>query len=701
MNLFEDEETFDSPYDQPMIITNDGVVINSPEIIEKIKKKKLSPSMITGLEGCHAAWVAKTFVIPEIIEEQPDNAARRGSAFHKIMEDLFALPAEERTEAKLKELTNNVLSEGEFSDLAKYPEALEWMRTIVTNYIDMGAKPQNVSIAKFEDRGKIRDGIELFVSGNFGNTDRDILGFVDLIIGHPKKENQIVVQDWKGLALDTPLPTMTGWTTMGEVAVGDRVIGSNGKETTVLEKSSVHNRPCYKITFYDGSEIVADNVHLWDVRLGYTKKGRAKNVVINTEELFKKWENSPKYHIQIKNPAPIQFPSKTLSIDPYILGSWIGDGLSKCGTICVGKKDFEETKRVLSEHWDGELLCREESSSMMITLSHNNSECPMSDSECKDKTCSKCQKARNLSGGIRGNASNAPLSQLLDRLSLKKNKHIPLDYLRSSIDQRISLIQGLMDTDGYWHPKRRRALFYTTEKHIAESVQEIIVSLGITPTTNRGENNHKGYYEIGFCPIGFNPFKLPRKARLVEEHLNDNKRRTHKALHRVIKNISKVDSVPTQCIKVDAEDSLYLCGRLMTPTHNTGKVHRWNPNTKSDVGLGEARQQTIYSMLLEKMGYEVAGARLVYPYFQEIVNVDIHDKDWRDRVINDIALTEEKLNHNVEHNLFEYSPGVLCAWCPLAKICPETKIVSRNQKFTDAYDSQPDIDILSKGFIVE
>ncbi|MBQ1023067.1 replicative DNA helicase [Micromonospora sp. C95] len=68
----------------------------------------------------------------------------------------------------------------------------------------------------------------------------------------------------KALALDTPLPTPAGWTTMGEVQVGDQLIGADGRPTTVTHAYEVrHDRPCYEVEFSDGSVIVADAEHLW------------------------------------------------------------------------------------------------------------------------------------------------------------------------------------------------------------------------------------------------------------------------------------------------------------------------------------------------------------------------------------------------------------------------------------------------------
>ncbi|MEU4607558.1 replicative DNA helicase [Kribbella sp. NPDC023972] len=68
----------------------------------------------------------------------------------------------------------------------------------------------------------------------------------------------------KALALDTPLPTPTGWTTMGEVAVGDQLLGADGHPTQVVAATEVlHDRPCYSVEFSDGSSIVADAEHQW------------------------------------------------------------------------------------------------------------------------------------------------------------------------------------------------------------------------------------------------------------------------------------------------------------------------------------------------------------------------------------------------------------------------------------------------------
>lgn len=101
--------------------------------------------------------------------------------------------------------------------------------------------------------------------------------------------DQFHLVDYKGLAIDTPIPTPTGWTTMADLKVGDQVLGSSGKPTTVTLKSGIHNRPCYKITLSDHSSVVCDNVHLWNVGYRASRYNANYDATINTEELYNRF----------------------------------------------------------------------------------------------------------------------------------------------------------------------------------------------------------------------------------------------------------------------------------------------------------------------------------------------------------------------------------------------------------------------------
>lgn len=185
-----------------VIMDEEGLHIKSPEIVEKLEKKKISASMITGLLGsssCAARWLADTFVIREIIEEEPDNAARRGSLFHKVMEDLFALAPEERTKAKVSELAKQTIQSDEFVDMSRNKDVLMWLRDAIKGYYDMGADPTKVQIAEItmdEKRGPEK-GLEVFVRGKIGNAKRDTLGFIDRLSISAKDGSSLIVEDYK------------------------------------------------------------------------------------------------------------------------------------------------------------------------------------------------------------------------------------------------------------------------------------------------------------------------------------------------------------------------------------------------------------------------------------------------------------------------------------------------------------------------
>lgn len=175
-----------------------GLHVSSQRIAEKLEKKKLSPSLITGLESCAASWFANSFVIRDIIEEEPDNPARRGSMFHKVMEDLFKLPAEERTTSMVKSIVGEVSTVGEFADLGQNPDAMQWLRDAINGYYSMGGKPQGIQIANITNTyGKEVPGLEVFVQGNIGSADRKILGFIDRVINNTNKPGTVVVEDYK------------------------------------------------------------------------------------------------------------------------------------------------------------------------------------------------------------------------------------------------------------------------------------------------------------------------------------------------------------------------------------------------------------------------------------------------------------------------------------------------------------------------
>jgi hypothetical protein len=333
----------------------------------------------------------------------------------------------------------------------------------------------------------------------------------------------------KALALDTPIPTPEGWTTIGDIKVGDQILSPDGNPVSVTFKTeTMINHQCYKIFFDNGEEVVADADHLWEVNSSYWRTGKK---VINTDEIYsrylKKSNNKRGKGVEgslyIDLSKAINEKNQNLPIDPYLLGVWLGDGYSADGRIIAHKDDYEFYKTKLDiEH------------------------------EREDNNCIRF-KCRDLRKKLKEN-------------NLLKNKHIPQIYLRSSIDQRMELLRGLMDTDGSI-TKTQSFEFYQKNYEFILQVVELLSSLGIKSRVSRKSINQCWYYTVRFASKE-KVFNLPRKLELINF---GGKGRPQNKRH-YIQKIEKVDSVPVACIQVDSDDHLFLCGRTFIPTHNTTTV---------------------------------------------------------------------------------------------------------------------------------
>lgn len=135
-----------------------------------------------------------------------------------------------------------------------------------------------------------------------------LAGQIDLLV---KEGNSFSIIDWKGLPLDTKIPTITGWTTMGDIKVGDKVFDREGNACAVVHKSEVHDNPCYKIQFTNGDSIVADEDHRWLVSL--LPEVERTRVVMTTREISKYLCKHPEAKLIIEDAKPIEMPAKDLT----------------------------------------------------------------------------------------------------------------------------------------------------------------------------------------------------------------------------------------------------------------------------------------------------------------------------------------------------------------------------------------------------
>jgi len=366
------------------------------------------------------------------------------------------------------------------------------------------------------------------------------------LVGRTPADVRDVMIFGDALALDTPVPTPTGWTTMGELKEGDTIIGGDGQPCKVTYAFPImQDRPCYKVTLANGAEIIADEKHKWLTESAHERRMRYSGSVRTTKELHETLyvqPNNPKARRSnhaIRLPKHSEFGElQTLPIDPYVLGAWLGDGTSKWGAIT--SMDSEIIERIKSAGY-----------------------------ECRMQKDSGYQGRAHTYGILK-------LGAQLRELGLLKNKHIPEAYLRSTYHERLSLLQGLMDTDGFIS-QAGQCEFTQKDETIALQVLELVSSLGIKATFSKkihhgvvGDGNT--HHRITFTttlPV----FHLSRKLLRLPTSFRD-----EGLLH--VRSVQSVLSVPVRCISVDSPDRTYMVGKHFVPTHNSGIMSVSDPHPR-------------------------------------------------------------------------------------------------------------------------
>jgi deoxycytidine triphosphate deaminase len=346
----------------------------------------------------------------------------------------------------------------------------------------------------------------------------------------------------KALALDTEVPTPFGWTTMGQLGPGDLVFDECGEPTRVVATTEVlFDRPCREVVFSDGTTVVADVAHLWvTTDKNGRRGGRRVAKIRSTEAIAHSLLVRGERNHQVALAQPAGYPERTLPIDPYVLGIWLGDGTSTKAEITSADQFIVDELRRCG--------------------------CTMEPRHYRSPYLYLAGGAGQTRDPRTGRyTSNTSLWSTLRREGLLGNKHVPADYLRSSIAQRTALLQGLMDSDGYVD-RFGRCDFTSIHHHLAEQVCELVASLGFRATLAKKRAMLNGVdcgpkYEVQFSPD--RPvFRLPRKL---------DRQKTTGRFHRfrAIVDVRVVPPVPVRCIEVAAPSGQFLVTRSYIPTHNS------------------------------------------------------------------------------------------------------------------------------------
>lgn len=414
----------------------------------------------------------------------------------------------------------------------------------------------------------------------------------------------------KALALDTPLPTPTGWTTMGEVQVGDHVLGADGHPTRVVAATEVMTeRPCYQVEFSDGSVIVADEQHQWltDTRASRRSRQAARDQrngakhqrtfaqVRTTAEIaatLRTHTKEGRLNHSVATVAPLQLPTAELALHPYVLGAWLGDGTSAAASLTstdleiiarleacgVHAMPVPGAKMRYSLTLPQTALAARECVVCGIAFTPNASNVVTCGCSCGGKakglgSRALCPDCGEPSSGLRRCQScrndHGTVVALLRKLGVLRNKHIPATYLRANEPQRRALLAGLLDTDGTV-TNRGCVQFTSTSGTLAQDVFELVCSLGyrasVAERQVRGRTpGSSTAYNINFTALD-DVFSLPRKQL---RHKELRQREFTRSGSRFITAVRPTTSVPVRCIEVDNADHLYLAGRAMIPTHNS------------------------------------------------------------------------------------------------------------------------------------
>lgn len=523
-------------------------------------------------------------------------------ATHKIPKEI--LSTYNISELDFNKAQQDILDEWDKTNAESCERGTKIHSELENSMYNMGA---NVSLKKFGVGGKfvcdkgrtaldLENGVypEYLISRVSPDGVLRIAGQIDLLV---KKDNEIYILDWKGLPLDTPIPTEEGFTLMKDLKVGDKVFDKDGNICKVLHKSSIHNNPCYKIKFDNSEEITADQDHRWLVSFYKSNKTYCNKVLTTVElkvYLDSIKDNRNSYNIpRILNAKPINTEEKNLPIDPYVLGCWLGDGSKSCGVITNNSNNI----------W-GEIKSRGYDLGQDIS----------SEDRCEAHT-------------VLGLYPN------LKSLNLINNKHIPDIYLRASYNQRLDLLRGFMDTDGYYHPKRKRFVMETDQEWQRDALIKLLGTLGIKTSVfyniNKiGDKQYPGW-DICFSTLNLNPF-LSRNQD-IEYPLKD------KCSFRNIVSVEETSTVETQCIEVDSVSHTYLFGYSMIVTHNTNKEIKqkagFNTQTRSEVKM-------LYPLnLLPDCNYYHYALQLsTYAWMLQMINPDF--------VIKDLILVHFDHNNN-------------------------------------------------------
>jgi replicative DNA helicase len=505
------------------------------------KKYESSPSFDT-LEQIVKAEITQELIVKIVLDtvKKIKDAPFEGSMF--VQEKALKFCKQQELQ-KAMERAQKIISEGDF-------ESYDKVEGLVREALQVGQNNSGVTDVFSDLDSVLDDDYRHPIPMGIPGIDNLLKG------GLAKGEIGVILAPTgvgKELPISEPVLTPNGWVENGSLKPGDKVIGSDGKEQYVLGVYPQGVKPIYKVEFTDGTFVNCGLEHLWSVntlnmRTAKTRGKDGKSIykpnfgykVVKTSDMMKDIMKRGRYNYRLPVVSPVELAENEVTIDPYLLGLLLGDGSICDSGVRISTKDDEIFYSIenLKEHSSYSEYTRENT---------------------------KTIKSINLKTGIK---KRLDVYGLLNKKS--HDKFVPKDYIYNSVKTRLSVLQGLMDTDGYVD-KKGTTQITTVSEQLSKDIREIVLSLGGTVRVNTKNPTYmyEGEKKQGqlayIVTISFAndivPFKLLRKVHRYYK-------RTKYVEQKYVKSITYSHEEEALCIKVSNPDELYVT-RDYVLTHNT------------------------------------------------------------------------------------------------------------------------------------
>lgn len=455
----------------------------------------------------------------------------------------------------------------------------------------------------------------------------DILwcGHIDRLVTYA---GDYYIMDQKAQPITSRILTPWGWVRIGDLEVGMFAMGVEGTPVKIKGLYPKGVTKVFRVEFSDGSVVECGEDHLWTVGTQFSDKWQTLPLTKIVQKTHKR------YHVPIMKAA--QFAYNDLPLDPFVLGTLLGDGYLAGNSIQLST----------SHDWLIEAVAGRLNGDEI----HKSSEF-------------------NYSLTIKGGRTLSAIRELGLKDKKSRDKFIPEQYLFASEAQRRDLLNGLLLTDGSWNGNSR--IYDTMSLQLVKDVCSLVRSLGGQARfRDRGDDCYRASLRMPEFPTGLG--------------------------RRYIKSVKEIGKAETVCIEVDAEDGLYITDDYVVTHNTTGHTitqrffDQFNPDTQM-TGYTFAGQ-IIYNLPVKGVIIDGAQIAVGFTRFERGYTFRTQDQleEWHQDAVHNIA----RARSMTQENYFPMNTTACGNYggCPFRDVCSRPKAVRENflkQKFVKSRNWDP------------